>query len=79
MARSHPVIQEANELGYFPTLRQATEINCRWAELYAAHFVGRPPRGPVVEEIAKKVFPQACEEVMSRPRGRKQKQIVEEQ
>lgn len=62
----HWIIPIANELGYFPTAKQATEINCRAGELYAAHFNGRPPRGPMVKDAAEQTLRKAIDDVMSR-------------
>lgn len=63
--RTHPIIPIANEMGYFPTAKQATEINCRAAWLYASHWEGSPPRGKPDEEIYQRTLKQAMEEVMS--------------
>jgi hypothetical protein len=63
--KTHWAIPVANELGYFPTERQATEINCRAATLYAEHFGGKPPRGRVVDDVANRTMRIAIEEVMS--------------
>jgi hypothetical protein len=65
MRRLNWVIPIANELGYFPTEKQATEINCRAATLYAAHFGGRPPRGRVDDAIHDKTLQEAIEAIMS--------------
>lgn len=64
------IIAVANELGYFPTDRQSTEINCRSAELYHTH-----PDCPLTDAVDDVLFnwavASAAEEVMKPKRRSK--------
>lgn len=57
-------IECANEMGYFPTAKQAKEISSRSAEEYAAIFNGDPPKGRVREAVFEVATERAIVNVM---------------
>jgi len=67
--RPHWIIDFAKALGFSPTAKQATKINCRSANLYADAFGGNPPKRLTREhqEIFNRTMSQAIEEVMTAP------------
>jgi hypothetical protein len=61
----HWIIPIANEMGFFPTDKQATEINCRAAALYLEYFGGNAPRGHVVHSVHDRTLREAICAVMT--------------
>ncbi|HEY1687132.1 MAG TPA: hypothetical protein VGG19_20395 [Tepidisphaeraceae bacterium] len=63
---AHWAMHVANEMGYFPNKRQAVDIGCRAAYLYAKHFDGAPPRGHIDDKLFNSTAKQAVEETMQK-------------